>query len=720
MGLMRTGGPLLVAASVLGLGPQGSVAADSASGADSAGNTASATPASEVVITGQQPSDVAASGTKSETPLIETPQSITVIDRQDLDLRVVQNLNEALHFTAGVGPDTRGNTAGRYDLQTIRGFTPDQYLDGLRLIGSANGYATPQVDLAFLDRVEVLKGPASGLYGQASPGGIVALSSKLPVLDRLAEITLAGGSYGTERASFDAGGRIDADGQFSFRLAGTGYHSDTQTQHVEAVRYGISPSLTWRPDELTSWTLLYNFQHDPKTGDYGAMPLQGSVLPNPNGRVPRDFYDGEPGYERFDRRQNAVTSLFTRRFGDWAFHQNTRYMQTETIYRSVYHVGLQPDLILLNRSVALADEAVDALTLDNQLTGTVKTGVLTHNIIVGVDYQQTHQTEAAGFGGEVAPLDIFTPVYGATVTPPDISFSVRLNLHQTGVYAQDQIALDNWRLVLSGRHDWVKSGQLDRLGGNTTSFDQKKFTGRAGLLYLFPNGVAPYVSYSTSFLPQTDTDRNGNILPPTQGKQSEVGIKYQPGAWNTLLTAAVYDLRQTNKATQDPSVPVGFGSIAAGEVRSRGIELEGSSHPTSALEVKASYTYLDNAVIKDNSGLLGTRPYGVPQQTANLYALYTVQEGSLGGLGVGGGVRYLGRNFDGAAGTDALSIPGATLFDVLASYDLGKATPRAAGLTLNLDVTNLFNRTYVSSCYSTLWCWYGASRNVQASLRYRM
>src|SRR6185437_8363180 len=149
MRLMRTGAPLLVAASVLGLGSQSAVAADSASDAGSSDSASAATPASEVVITGQQPSDVAASGTKSETPLIETPQSITVIDRQDLDLRVVQNLNEALHFTAGVGPDTRGNTAGRYDLQTIRGFTPDQYLDGLRLIGSANGYATPQVDLAF-------------------------------------------------------------------------------------------------------------------------------------------------------------------------------------------------------------------------------------------------------------------------------------------------------------------------------------------------------------------------------------------------------------------------------------------------------------------------------------------------------------------------------------------------------------------------------------------
>src|SRR5581483_3064460 len=245
-------GRMVMAASTWALGVLGSAAA---ADSDSEG-----VGLSEVIITGQHPDDVAASGTKTDTPLVQTPQSITVIDRPDLDLRVVQNLNEAVHFAAGMGPDTRGNTAGRYDLQTLRGFTPDQYLDGLRLIGSANGYATPQIDLAFLDRVEVLKGPASGLYGQASPGGIVALSSKLPVLDRFGEMTLSGGSYGTERASFDAGGRIDAAGQFSFRVAGTGYHSDTQTPHVESVRYGNSPSLTWRPDEQTQRTIIYIFQ----------------------------------------------------------------------------------------------------------------------------------------------------------------------------------------------------------------------------------------------------------------------------------------------------------------------------------------------------------------------------------------------------------------------------------------------------------------------------
>lgn len=663
-------------------------------------------------------------GTKGDTPLIETPQSISVIGEQDLDQRVVQSLNEAMHFIAGVGPDTRGNTAGRYDLQTLRGFTPDQYLDGLRLIGSYNGYAIPQIDLAFLDHVEVVKGPASVLYGQASPGGIIALASKLPTLERFAEATISGGSYGTLRGTVDAGGKLDEAGRISFRLAAVGYRSDTETRDVEAERYGVSPALTWRPDDRTSWTLLYAYQHDPEAGDYGAMPVQGSLLPNPNGRVRLDFYDGEPGYERFDRTQNAVTSLFSRRIGgDWVFRQNTRFMSVETSYRSVYHTGLQPDLILLNRSVALADETVDGLTLDNQLSGTLRTGPLAHHVLIGIDYQDTRQTEVAGFGGSVAPLNVFAPVYGAPVTPPDISFNVRLRMHQTGVYAQDQIALGGWRLMLSGRHDWVEANQLDRLGGGVTRFDPHQFTGRAGLLYLFDSGLAPYASYSTSFQPQTSTDRNGNVLPPTLGKQAEVGLKFQPRGSNALLTASLYDLRQTNVATQDPSAPVGFGSVAAGEVRSRGIELEASAHPTPSLELRASYTYLDNLVVKDNSGLEGSRPYAVPQQTANAFAFYTVRRGAFDGLGVGGGVRYLGRSFNGIAGGPAaggLTIPGATVFDLVASYDFGRLIPRAHGLTLNVDATNLFDRRYVSACYADLWCWYGAGRNVQASLRYRL
>jgi iron complex outermembrane receptor protein len=696
-----------------------------ATGSQALADAAAAPSVNEVVVTGQRAAALADGGTKTDTPLIETPQSVSVIGVEELNLRVVGNLNEAMHYTAGVGPDTRGNTAGRYDMQTLRGFSPDQYLDGLKIIASANGYAVPQIDLAFLDRLEVVKGPASVLYGQGSPGGIVALSSKLPTLDRFGEVMISGGSYGTARATFDLGGKLDEAGVLSFRLDGVGYRSDTQTQHSEADRYGISPALTWRPDDKTSWTVLYSYQHDPKGGDYGAMPVQGSLLPNPNGPIPRDFYDGEPGFERFDRTQNAVTSLIDRKlgWGDWSFHQGLRFMRTTSVYNSVYHDGFTaPDFATLSRSAAVADEGVDALTLDNNIGGTLHTGPLTHTIVVGVDYQHTTQTEAAGFGGTVGSLNAYAPVYGSPVIPPATSFSVRLNMDQTGLYAQDQIALGGWRLLLSGRNDWVGENQLDRLGGGVTRFDQQQFTGRAGLLYLFGNGVAPYVSYSTSSQPQTSTDRNGAILPPTLGQQTEVGVKYQPGAWNTLLTAAVYDLRQTNVATQDPGVPFGFGSIAAGEIRSRGIELEGSTHPLANITLKASYTYLDNMVTKDNSGLQGARPYGVPQSTANGFGLYTFQTGPLSGVGLGGGVRYLGRNFNGVTGGAAagqLTIPGVTLADLLVSYDLSKLNQSWRGMTFNLDAANLFDTRYVSACYSTIWCWYGAGRDVQASVRYR-
>jgi len=680
---------------------------------------------SEVVVTGARTDTQSLSGTKTLTPLVETPQTISVIDRADLNLRVVDDLNEAMRYTAGAGPDTRGNTAGRYDQQTLRGFSPDQYLDGLRLIASANGYAIPQIDISTLDRIEVVKGPASVLYGEASPGGIVALSSKLPTLDRFGEVEIGGGSFGTVNGAFDLGGKIDSGGVFSFHLDGEARRTDTEISHSLAERYGISPALTWRPDTKTSWTLLYSYQHDPKGGDYGAMPIQGSLLPNPNGDIPRDFYSGEPAYERFDRTQNAITSLFRRDlgWGDWEFRQNVRFMRTETSYRSVYHVGFfPPDLTTLDRYAALADEGVDAFTMDNQIAGTLKTGLFTHTLIAGVDHQQTGQTEAAGFGGQVAPLNAFDPVYGAPVTDPAISFNVRLNQGQTGVYAQDQIALGGLRLALSGRKDWVEAAQFDRLAKTTASYDPSKFTGRAGLLYLFKNGLAPYVSYSTSFEPQTATSKTGQILAPTEGKQTEAGLKYQPALWDTLLTASVYDLRETNVATQDPTAPIGLGSIAAGEIRSRGVELEGATKPLAGLELKASYTYLDNVVAKDNSGLLGAHPYGVPRETANALGFYRFQRGPWSGLGVGAGVRYLGENFNGVAGGAAageLRIPGATLFDLVASYDFGGLGPAWRGLSLNLDASNILDRRYISSCYATIWCWYGAGRDVQATLRYR-
>lgn len=679
----------------------------------------------EVVVTGRAPDARAVSATKGDTPLVETPQSISVIDRSDLDLRVVQNLNQALRFTAGIGPETRGNTAGRYDQLTLRGFSPEQYLDGLRVIGSQNGYAIPQIDVTRLERVEVVKGPASVLYGQGSPGGIVALSSKLPTTDRFGEVALTGGSFGYAQGAVDVGGAIDEPGRFSFRLNAMAQRTDTEIAHTKAERYAISPALTWRPDDRTSWTLLYTYQNDPEGGDYGAMPPQGSLLPNPNGRVAQDFFSSEPGFEQFKREQNAATSLFSRQlgFGDWTLRQNSRFMRTTTFYQSLYSFSINPNLRTTPRYADVADEAVDTFTSDTQLAGTLRTGPVAHAIVAGVDYQHTGQREAAGFGGAGTDLDIFKPVYGGPITPATVTYSPRLNLEQTGAYLQDAMTWGGLRLMLSGRYDWVDASQFDRLSKTTGTLSSEKFTGRAGLLYLFDNGLAPYASYSTSFQPQTATNKTGAILPPTGGKQTEVGIKYQPKVWDTLLTLSVYDLRQTNVATQDPSVPFGFGSIASGEIRSRGVELEGSTRPRAGVELRASYTYLDNKVTKDNSGLFGARPYGVPQQTASAFGLYTLRGGALAGLGLGGGVRYLGQSFNGVAGgtvaNGEFKIPDATLFDLLGSYDLARLSPQMKGVSVNLDVTNLFDARYITSCYSTIWCWYGAGRSAQATVRYR-
>jgi len=672
---------------------------------------------SEVVVAGAHTHNDAVAGTKAETPLVETPQSISVIDRSQLDLLNVASLNQALRYVAGVSPDTRGATAVRYDQMNIRGFTPDEYLDGLRLIGSANGYAAPQVDITRLDRIEVVKGPASVLYGQASPGGIVVLTSKLPTSAPFGQIELSGGSFGFVQGAIDIGGPVTHDGDLLFRLDGMAMRTDTQLKRNEAERVAVSPAVTWKPDDKTSWTLLYSYQFDPKSGAYGSVPPQGSLLPNPNGRIPVDFYDGEPGFERFRREQNAISSLFARDLGGgWTFRQNVRYMQTTTSYRSVYSYGLEPDLVTLDRYTAAADELVGALTLDNQITGGFHTGPISHSVIFGLDYQNTRQTEIAGFGGPVAPINIFHPVYGAAIPEPATTFNVRLHLEQTGVYAQDQLGWGGLRLMLSGRYDWVDAKQLDRLANVTAPLWEAKFSGRAGLLYLFDNGLAPYVSYSTSFQPQTATTAMGDVLPPTEGKQVEVGIKYQPKVWDTLLTLSLYDLRQTNVATGDPIHP-GF-SIASGEVRSRGVEVEAHTRPIPALQLSATYTYLDNVITKDGAppNRVGDHPYGVPQATATAMGVYSWQGGPLAGFSFGAGMRYLGRSY--SDGRDAI-IPSATLVDLVATYDFARLNAALRGASLDVTVNNLADTRYISSCYATVWCWYGAERTATATLRYR-
>lgn len=288
---------------------------------------------------------------------------------------------------------------------------------------------------------------------------------------------------------------------------------------------------------------------------------------------------------------------------------------------------------------------------------------------------------------------------------------------QLGLYAQDQIKLDRFTFTLSGRQDWVDTETTDHLlAGTVTQQDARAFTWRAGATYVFDNGVAPYVSYATSFEPQLGVNQaTQQPFVPTTGQQYEAGVKYQPPGINALLTAAVFDLTQQNVVMVDPSNPL--LSVQTGEIRSQGFEFEAKAGLAGGWDILAAYTYLDSKVTQSiDPSQIGKRPLNVPDQMASLWLFYTVQDGPLLGLGLGGGVRYVG---DAAGSADNLIIvPGYTLFDAALQYDFGKRNPALKGVKLTLNATNLLDKTYVSECTNIVNCLYGAGRTVVAGLRY--
>lgn len=651
-----------------------------------------------------------ATGTKTDTPLIETPQSISVVPRDQIDDQKADTLNQIVRYTAGVTPETRGAVATRYDMMKIRGFDADTYLNGMKL--QSLYYAAPQIDTYLLERVEILRGPTSVLYGQAAAGGLVNEVSKRPTATAQHEL---GFEYGTDnhvRGTADFSGPIDSEGKFLYRLTAAGLSEDGQIDMTKNKRVALAPSVTWRPDAQTSLTLLGFYQREPDGNSYGGIPPQGTVLYNPLGKISNRFYDGDPNFETWDRRQTSIGYAFDKKLSDvWTVRLNGRWLNTKIAYDSVYANGLQSDYRTLNRGVATSREEMDAYTLDNQVEARFATGPVTHTVLAGLDYQRLTGHYAAGFG--VAPsLDIFAPVYGVAITAPATS-RTDVRSHQTGAYLQDQLHLGGFILTLSGRQDWVESKSIT--SSSTSRQTDHAFTSRAGLTYVFDNGIAPYVSYAESFTPISGTDYAGNLFEPEKGHQYELGVKVQPPGLDSLFTAAVFDLTRSNLSTSDPVHP-GF-SVQTGEVRSRGLELEAKVAVTKQLSLIGAYTYLDVEYTKDNSGLQGKWPAAVPRHQASGWAMYHLPEDtSLKGLGVGAGVRYTGTTMNDA---NTFKVPSFTLVDATVTYDLGALSSKLTGAEVSLNAKNLFDKEYVASCYYGDWCAYGYGRTVTAGLRYR-
>ncbi|RKQ73496.1 TonB-dependent siderophore receptor [Oceanibaculum indicum] len=642
-------------------------------------------------------------GTKTDTPLIETPQSISVVGSEQIDRLKPQTVGEALRYTPGLlkGQGFNRTDDGFY----MRGFQVNHeslYMDGLR--GQPNIYSTSTEPYA-LERIEVLRGPASVLYGQAGPGGVINMVSKRPTEDALHEVQFQAGNFERKQVATDHAGKLDAEGKFTYRLTALARDSDTMVDHIPDDKAFIAPSLTWKPTDDTSLTLLTSYTKA-ETAYYYGFPAEGTVLPNPNGEIARDRFLGEPDYNKWDRTVYSAGYEFEHRFADGLqFRQNLRYSDFKNEYKDIGFGSWQPGQRVINRSAYERVDDSSMFAVDNQMLWDVQTGPLAHKVLAGLDY--TRGTfERVQYSGTVAPLDLYAPVYGAPVTRSASPVtSVDQSYDQFGVYLQDQIKFDEkWVLLLGGRQDWVEDESLNRLNGARTSNSQDAFTGRVGLVYLSETGLAPYVSYSESFQPQAGVQANGSSFVPTTGQQYEAGVKYQPPGRDSSVTVAVYELTRQNVVTSDPANP-GF-SVQTGEIQSRGFEVEAKLNLAKGLNLLASYTYTDAEVTKTNGTDLGNRPTNTPQHMASLWGEYALQEPLLRGLTLGAGLRYVGDTVNLA---DTYTAPSYTVYDAMVGYELGQ-------WELALNVINLTDEKYIATC--TYGCFYGDARTVMATVSY--
>ncbi|MEP7457443.1 TonB-dependent siderophore receptor [Phyllobacterium sp. SB3] len=658
----------------------------------------------------------AAAGTKTDAPIIETPQSVSVVTKDLLTDQKATSLADALVYTPGVS--VQSQTFSRMvDDVMLRGFnlasgSSGMLRDGLKL--QSNVYDGGQEPYG-LERVEVLRGASSVLYGQLSPGGIINGVSKRPTLEPLHEVNVEYGSYEKKQMSFDFSDALDAGETLRYRLTGVLRDAENWVDDVPDDKIYLAPALTWQPDAATSLTLLSSYQH---VNTRFATPLDYTDVSS--GRIPRDLFIGEPDFDLYKGDIYTLGYVFEHEFDSGLkLRQNARYFHSDVDWN--YMMGNLSPVIDgdLYRLASYRTEKSYGATVDTSLERTFDWGATEHTALLGVDYYRrgydSHRYRGTGF----VPLNVDAPVYSGY---PDIDFGTDRGSDnvsdQVGIYIQDQIKYENWILLIGGRHDWSDSSTTSYQNGIESRQKDAAFTGRAGLVYQFDNGIAPYVSVSQSFSPQIGMDTlTGASLEPNEGLQYEAGVRYQPPGTNILLSAAVYELTQKNVVSFDL-----FGdAYQVGKVRSRGIELEARAEYGN-LGLVSAYAYTDANILESALEYeVGQQVDMVPRHTFSVWADYKLGSLGLKGMKVGGGLRYIGKtNVTDSIDVlgEPVSVPGYLLADAMVSYDFGALDQKYDGLSLTVNARNLFDKKFYT-CAGATGCRYGEPLTVTGTLSYK-
>ena len=670
--------------------------------------------------------------TKTDTPVKETPRAVSIVTREQMDDRASVSIADALQYTPSIQANFYGED-NKQDWFVIRGFKQANnglYRDGTRVY--SYGFYSWQLDPFAQERVEIMRGPASVLYGQTPPGGVINVISKRPQDYSFGSVTAEYGSYDRKQLSVDVGGAPSED--VSWRVVALGRENGTQVDDLEAERTMLAPSLKLGLGDRTELTLLASYQKDDSDPYLQFLPSSGTISANPNGKIYDDVAIGNLDYEQFERTQVSFGYQLDHAFNDsTTFQQSARYQQIDVDLKQMYSLGYLPGSGDSQAVRGLSDEDGDAygINLDNRLIHKWSINNVEHTLLAGIDYQSLH-IDGKSFGDplmgyEAAPgifapatLNPFDPQYrnADELTPVSCNFSTfvctevtsrqrtTIDAYQVGGYLQDQMKFDN-NLVLTvgARFDRASSDIENKTTGVEQNIDNDKWTANAGLAWLLNDNVTAYTSYSQFFQPILQQDQNGDAAKPQEGDQIEVGMKFQPQGIDGYLNAAAFKITQENLASGATGTPA-FQQI--GEVESEGVELEAVANITPSFSLLANATWMNPEIVSDSTPAEeGNRPVNIADTLYSAWAKYTFLSGPMNGFAIGSGVRYVSDTY--GDNTETLKVPSYTVWDATVSY-------RYKDFKFQVAAKNLEDKQYVATC--DYYCWYGDRRNVMGSVTY--
>ena len=639
---------------------------------------------------------------KSATTLSQTPQSITVVPRAVLDSQQAVSLSDALENVPGVVSNQYGRRG--WDDLIIRGQVASNslYLDGLRT--SASNRVAEQ--LFGMEQVEVLKGPASLLYGLVLPGGLVNLVSKRPQADDFANTDVTVGSHDFYQSTFDLNQSLSDNGKQALRINGLISNANDATNYVWFKNRYIAPSLSLDLGPRTDFTILTSYQERNYVRQQG-LPLSGSIYSNTHGALPRSLFIGEPNARPYSATETRVGYSLSHRFDDWTLHNDVRLQQSSMSGQLVAANVLNASSQTLSRTGTDQSFNGQTLAMDTNLQRNIVTAFGKHEITLGTDYLNSRE-DAISTTCSVAALNVYSPLYGASLKcPATPNTNTSTSVRDSGLYARDQIQFaQRWLLLAGLRYDNASTYSTNNNNGVHTDNPSTALTGSAALMVEMLPGVRPYISYATSFYPNSGTDATGNTFKPETGKQWEAGVKLDLDGGRSSVNIAAFDLHRRNVLETDPN-NTGY-NIAVGEQRSRGAEIGITSDFRNGLSLIAGYAYTA-AVVTDDGGqavtTVGQWLDNVPRQTFNTSARYRFKDQLLGWELNGG---FHGQSM---MRTNGYTLPGYVLTDIGIAYNAARW--RAA-----LNMKNIFNTQYYAGGLAKAVA-LGDDRNIMLTLGYR-